>query len=129
MISLPSILTREKFDPELIENDPEARELRVNEIVHLWERSSRLMNQLCNTDKISYLHVLVPNQYDTVPMTENERAIAIDPGSSLVNAVPETFNLMEESGQRLAEAGVDFIDLSDCFDTEPECCFSDKVAT
>lgn len=125
---LIALHTREKFDPELIENDPEAREMTVNEIVRLWERSSRLMNQLCNTDKIPYLHVLVPNQYDTKkPMKENERAIAIDPGSFLVNAVPETFNLMRESGQRLAKAGVDFIDLSDCFDTEPECCFSDKV--
>ena len=93
----------------------------------LWCRSSILLHQLCAARGIRYFHFLQPNQYvpDSKPIGREEAAEAIKEGSPMCLAIRACFPLMQAQAARLAEAGVEFNDLTQVFGDHPEPIYND----
>jgi hypothetical protein len=85
-----------------------------DQLVALWQRCSRQLDRLCQTNGIRYLHVLQPNQYveGSKPMSEAEREIAIEPGHKYRPGVIDGYPRLRSAGLELTRSGVDFLDLT-----------------
>ncbi|MFP6703078.1 MAG: hypothetical protein VB861_15130 [Planctomycetaceae bacterium] len=88
-----------------------------DQLVALWQRCSRQLEQLCRTNGIRYLHVLQPNQYveGSKPMGDAERDVAIEPRHKYRPGVIQGYPRLQKAGAGLTRAGVDFLDLTMVF--------------
>ncbi len=91
------------------------------DLVEVWQRSSQLMHSIAGSIGAEYIHVLQPNQYveNSKPMTEEEKAIALNPGHPYQRDAKSGYPKLQAAGKELAEEGVHFYDLTMIFqDTE-----------
>ncbi|HVP30333.1 MAG TPA: hypothetical protein VMW35_14350 [Myxococcota bacterium] len=95
----------------------ETEDAMLDALASLWERSSLQLHRLCTANGIRYVHVLQPNQYDdgSKPLAPEEQGIAIDPASPYAESIRLGYPKLRAAGQRLRDAGVDFVDLSGLF--------------
>ncbi len=93
----------------------------------LWRRSSILLHQVCAARGIRYFHFLQPNQYvlGSKPIGRDEAAEAVKEGSPMCVAIRACFPLMQAQAPLLAQAGVDFTDLTGVFADHPEPIYND----
>lgn len=102
------VLRGPPFDP-----DPERV---LQQTVAGWERSSRLLDQLCRSKGVIYLHALQPALYDPAGKTPTESEIA---SARVIDAwrhgVEAGYPLLREAGQRRAREGEHFVDATDVF--------------
>ncbi|MFH1279196.1 MAG: hypothetical protein ABIK65_12550 [Candidatus Eisenbacteria bacterium] len=93
-----------------------------------WERSSRLMNDLCLANGAVYLHFLQPNQYveGSKPMGEEERRVAIYLGHPYRPGVLLGYPLLCERGRALASEGIPFHDLTMIYSGIPDAIYRDS---
>jgi len=103
-------------------NTYEGPEEMYDQMVALWQRSSRQLDRLCQANGTRYLHVLQPNQYleGSKPMSGAEREIAIEPKHKYRPGVVDGYPRLKSTGLELTEAGVDFLDLTMIFARTPE---------
>lgn len=93
-----------------------------DEMVSLWERSSRQLDRLCQANDMRYLHVLQPNQYleGSKPMSDAERKIAITAEHKYRPGVIDGYPRLKSMGRELVTTGVDFLDLTMLFANTPQ---------
>jgi len=118
----PIVLPRtEKVDARVFAASPKAAEALVSETVQLWAKSSLLLGRSCNAQGIPYLHCLQPNQYFwKKPLSIEEEERYYNHGSAEYFAVQQTYPAMQRHGEELAQQGIDFLDLTGCFDDQTE---------
>ncbi|MEM7050802.1 MAG: hypothetical protein AAF604_14135 [Acidobacteriota bacterium] len=89
----------------------------VGDLVSLWERSSRLMHDLCAARGIRYYHFLQPNQYPegAKPLSREERQKAYSTERRYRAVVQAGYPLLQQAGARLVADGVAFHDLTMLF--------------
>ena len=94
------------------------RRAQFQDLVGVWERSSRSLFELCQASDIRFLHFLQPNQYveGSKPMGDVERAIAVDPEGKYAGRVQVAYPMLQKAGERLAAEGLAFHDLTGIFD-------------
>jgi hypothetical protein len=85
-------------------------------LVRLWQRSSRLLDQLARANGARYYHFLQPNQYvpGSKPMAAAERAIALK-GTRYTGLVQAGYPMLQRAGRELGAEGVRFVDLTGAF--------------
>jgi hypothetical protein len=117
----PTVLPRTPPVPdEVFSNCPATATALAEEIAELWARSSILMAQGCAAAGTRYLHCLQPNPYFwNKKLSEEEDRIYIE-GSPEYWAIRQTYPLMLARADELAANGVDFVDLTGCFDRVEE---------
>ncbi len=100
----------------------------IEGLAEIWERSSRLMQQLCKERGITYVHFLQPNQYypDSKSMSEEERKIAISPTAWDGEPVAIGYPKLRERGLALAKEGINFYDASMIFKETTEATYIDN---
>lgn len=109
---------------------PASEEQMYDDLVNIWEHSSRQMRALCEGNGIRYFHFLQPNQYveGSKTMNDDERKVAFNPDHVYRAGVIHGYPLLRKAGARLAAAGERFTDMTDAFATikEPvyvdDCC-------
>lgn len=96
------------------------------DLEQVWKSSSNLMDTQCRSNGIHYYHFLQPNQYDpgSKILSEEERQTAISEGP-FQEFVKLGYPGLREKGRELAEAGVQFHDMSMVFDHIPETLYTD----
>jgi len=81
-----------------------------------WEESSRLLQELCASRGVLYVHALQPALYDPAGKTPTEREIA---SARVIDewrrGVVQGYPLLRAAGQRRLDAGEHFVDASDVF--------------
>ncbi|MEM7483227.1 MAG: hypothetical protein AAF481_18835 [Acidobacteriota bacterium] len=89
----------------------------AEELVAFWERSSRLMAGLCDSQGIPYFHFLQPNQYPegAKPLSSEERRVAYSENRPYRAVVQGGYQMLRDAGARLAADGIAFHDLSMLF--------------
>jgi hypothetical protein len=93
----------------------------------LWQRSSLMLDAICKTSGLPYIHVLQPNQYDegSKPMGEEERRIAIRPDHEWGRHARAGYGFLRARGEELRAQGVAFYDLSMIFRDRSEPVYRD----
>lgn len=91
-----------------------------------WAKSSILMDEICKSMKISYVHFLQPNQYlSNRQFTDEERSIAIQENhiyrQGVINGYPELLEMEE----KLLSKGVNFYNAMTVLDEEKEIVYAD----
>ena len=87
------------------------------ELVRLWSRTSRLMQQLCVANDIQYFHFLQPNQYavDSKPMGSKERSLALSQYAGWGRFVRKAYPRLIEAVVELRAGGLPIYDLTEIF--------------
>lgn len=82
-----------------------------------WASCSIQMKALCDTQKITYVHLLQPNQYleGSKVLTPQEQRLAFRADHPYRIGVVEGYPLLLDAGKRLRRRGVDFYDLTQVF--------------
>lgn len=117
-------LTPQQSGPPVSFADDEAMYVEYAEV---WARASMEMAQLCSGFGIRYLHVLQPNQYlpGAKPLSDDERAHAIDPDVAETGRVASAYPLLSARGEELRGQQVDFVDLTMLFRDETRTLYAD----
>ena len=99
----------------------------VDDLVALWSRCSRRMQEICELEGISYHHFLQPNQYvpGAKPLSDEERRVAYVEDSPYRMAVLDGYPALRAEGEALARDGVRFEDLTLLFADREETLYSD----
>ncbi len=96
--------------------------------VDVWFESSLLLNQLCHARQIECFHFLQPNQYvpnsKTMSRAEAELSYSLD--SPFAGPAMNYYSLMQEKTNLLADAGVQFTDLTQVFADVEEVIYRDN---
>ena len=98
----------------------------LNQAVDIWEQSSLQLHRLLTASDVVYLHALQPNQHhaSSKPLSKEE--------DELIHSVTDTqaardgFPLLVERGKNIQAAGVEFLDLTQIFENEPETMYVDS---
>ncbi|MEO5336016.1 MAG: hypothetical protein H7841_03835 [Magnetospirillum sp. WYHS-4] len=114
----PFLLPRtDPVDDQVFSTCPRAARALADEVVDLWARASILLGRGCAADGVRYLHCLQPNPYfGGKPRSEEEMERYYIPGCAEYWAIAQTYPLMLGRADELATNGVDFFDLTGCFD-------------
>ena len=106
---------------------PATEQELYQELVQIWEESSKQMQAICRANGIEYFHFLQPNQYDkgSKPLAEAELKIAFLENYPYRPGVERGYPLLREAGQRLIASGEHFVDLTDIFKTTREVIYAD----
>jgi len=85
-------------------------------LVGLWQRSSRLLDQLARANGARYYHFLQPNQYvpESKPMGPDERVTAVK-GDRYAGLIAAGYPMLQRAGRDLQAEGVRFVDLTGAF--------------
>ncbi len=96
-------------------------------IAALWENASVQMATLAEGQGARFLHVLQPNQYleGTKPMSDAERAVAVQLEHPFVAGVLEGYPRLIEAGRGLRARGIEFLDLTRVYEDHPEPLYRD----
>jgi hypothetical protein len=100
----------------------------LQDIAHVWGRSSLQMHHLCAGAGTRYGHFLQPNQYlpGSKPMGPSERAVAYRAEQIYRLPVELGYPLLQAEGAHLAQEGVDFHDLTGIFSARSEPLYVDE---
>ncbi len=92
-----------------------------------WKSCSLLMQSLCSSQGITYLHFLQPNQYleGTKVLTEDELTIGYREGHTYQPGVVLGYPKLLEAGKDLLKEGVDFHDLTMIYRDRPQSIYKD----
>lgn len=117
-------------DTRYITTGPDARipdGLLYTRLAAHWKTCSLLMDALCRSRDIIYIHMLQPNQYyeEGRQLTEEERISAYREDHPYRPGVLGGYPLLLEQGRNLVSAGVDFHDLTFVFHDIPEAIYRD----
>lgn len=98
------------------------------ELARLWAESSLLMHQTLKARGVPYFHFLQPNQYveGSKPMGADELRLAVLPKHPYRGHVERGYPQLLAAGRKLAEAGVQFHDLTRLFADHPEPLYEDS---
>lgn len=102
-------------------------ETYAQDMARFWRKSSLLMHQICQANKIKYFHFLQPNQYvkGSKRMGEKEKEIAILDTHPYSIGAKSGYPYLIEEGKWLKENGVPFNDLTMLFADTDEAVYSD----
>jgi hypothetical protein len=100
----------------------------LDELVADWERCSLLIDRICQSHGIRYDHFLQPNQYDkgSKPLSAVEQRIAYWDKMPARPLIEKGYPRLRKAGQRLAQQGVRFHDLSRVFAQHEETFYFDN---
>ncbi|MDE0903799.1 MAG: hypothetical protein OSB42_04135 [Planctomycetota bacterium] len=106
-------------------------------LVDLWSRSSLHMHQSLEAIGAVYVHCLQPNQYvpGSKPNSEEELNHILRPDGLYAQEVRRSYPGLRQEGNRLADQGLHFFDLTGLFEEHPEtlykddCCHLNGVGT
>ena len=92
------------------------------DIVSVWQQSSRMLHQVAQARGIDYFHVLQPNQYfeGSKPMGPEEMAFSVNLESHFRQGAAAGYPSLREAGQELREEGVQFYDMTMVFQDQPQ---------
>ena len=98
-----------------------------DDLVAFWKRTSLLMDGLCRSRGIEYLHFLQPNQYvpGSKPLSSEEKRIAWKDDHPYKTVVEKAYPLLTAAGEELRREGVRFFDLTGIFEGVTEALYSD----
>ncbi|MEZ6049793.1 MAG: hypothetical protein R3C02_00135 [Planctomycetaceae bacterium] len=118
---------RDELDRPGFGYHPSSEEEVYEELVGIWESSSRLIGELCAANAIQYYHFLQPNQYveGSKPMGDDELQIAFREDHPYREGVTRGYPLLRQAGERLALSGENFTDLTDAFRETQESVYID----
>ncbi len=96
--------------------------------VQVWRNSSRLMHNLCKSNDITYFHCLQPNQYfeGSKLLTEEELKVAYNIDHGYRQPVIDGYPLLVETGKKIRDDGIPFLDLTQVFASETDSVYSDE---
>ncbi|MCA9075892.1 MAG: hypothetical protein KDA93_12715 [Planctomycetaceae bacterium] len=109
--------------PQQFDNDQQM----YNHCIDLWQRSSVLLNSLCEGNGIRYFHFLQPNQYlaGSKPMTPKQESLYRRANSLFRDPVINCYPEMRLRGNDLTANGVNFTDLTQLFAHREEEIYAD----
>jgi hypothetical protein len=85
----------------------------LDQAVKVWAESSRLMQAVCLSRGIAYLHLLQPNQYDPATPAFTGPYRRLD--SPMLPGAQAGYPRLRQAGEQLRSQGVAFVDLSGIF--------------
>jgi hypothetical protein len=98
-----------------------------DQLADTWQRSSRLMHQVCEARGISYCHIVQPNQYHSDHrFSSTERAVALAAGSPYAVSARHGYPLILDRISDLRSSGVSVWDATTVFDDVSRPVFSDS---
>ena len=102
-------------------------EQRVRLLAENWAHCSLHLNRLCGAIGARYVHALQPNQYvpDSKPYSDEEFADALI-SKTYAEAVAAGYPALQEQSERVRQAGIPFVDLTQVFADVPETIYSDQ---
>ena len=118
--------TRTAVEDSSIEDDvvrtgrgyrPASEQELYDDLVQIWEASSRQMRALCVANGIRYYHFLQPNQYVEGSKTMNAEELrhAFRDNHPYREGVVRGYPVLRRAGERLAASGECFTDLTEAF--------------
>jgi hypothetical protein len=99
-----------------------------DELATVWFRSSLLMRNACDAHGAQYVHALQPNQYvaGSKPMGEAEQRVAVRETHPYRLGVTRGYGRLRARGVQLSDAGVQFVDLTQVFQSVHEPVYADS---